>query len=528
MFAVCDHWRRQSGVPHALLQRLQWITERGEDESRWFSSAPGTVYAAVFLSGPSARLHLLSAVPKESGLDPPLLDVSWDLAKLGLQRLLANTWHHVTVNIADQTAQLFVDGQTSSSKEGWIQCMKRDIPPIVPLATSRLGSLPWDYVSSNASVVNGAINAILYGVQAYDHLVKQNDIVSQGTIVMQRNYKFSEKLYAGLGFYMLFGGLGLFTIMIVVMVVEFVDEHQKKMEDDHTRAVANYASILELNALRPVVEFKDGKQFSSLSFESASMIVKLSDEVFGLVLEDLEKLAISSDGAKADLLALLWKSGAKTFKPSERWRAVYEQWAEKETNELSYEGHLVLPQDLWEAFAESYEGNVSTRRGAAIDGPSDGQAVDKDNVKMMRKIRVAPKGGGKAGGKSSSGTRRQTDDSADDSDVSGNVIFQMILPVLMALQSASMYMSAFGFPDIYKSLFSKIMYIASFNFFNIPGLPELVGPLLIFGIGVLVVLILTYFAAVDHRNFLRFASLYVQKRDKVDAPKSVRAAGKSC
>ena len=544
VLAIVDDWIATSSddinkIHSPLLERLYAIVERGSTSFQSFmnvedqASEPDFLawydhtfycYGAVYIDGSSQSIHFVAARPGPT-LEESVTVLTWNLATLGVDRFFTNTWHHVTLAFrVDRTVQLFVDAQTSFSVEGWSQCLKFHLPPIQTLAEAPIMPKSNGAIASpNATVIIGSINAGLYGIEAWSIAPDRELIANEGTQQMQNFFRFSAAYHSALAFYMLLAGFVLLMMMLVGALNDFISERNKKIEEDLKRAQSKYTKILDFAAKDVLfVTMSNGKHYPGLCFDSAKKLLGLSDELFYCVMDELEKLAVSADGAKGDMMALLWNCGRKNYNPPPTLADVYKRWAEKENSEISYDGHFVLPLELWTDFVRSHDGEASVNVPSGFSFPvmqadrarGQGQAAGRGmrGLKGLKGGKGATRGAGRGGGGGSAAS------GGSGSGVSGNLVVQMILPVTMAVQAMGMYMETFKYPLQYLQWFSQFFYWVSLDFFNIPGLPALMEPILQFTLGMFVVLACLYFTFTDHKHWLRLAARYLQRRDIVDLP----------
>jgi hypothetical protein len=243
VWAATDAWTAASGeIP--TITRLVSLIENGQKTTAWFNTDTD-VYAGIYLDGQARSFAFVHTV------DGVLEEVSWDTAFLGVDRIFDGRWHFIAVQFlqgnSNLEAQLWVDGETSHTEEGWRHCLKLDIKPI---RTRNPGDSIFIYNPREETFYAGGLfvighaNVALYDFAIHSRALQTEDMVRYGAAGMDNYFTVARAESITIGVL-----LSLLAVCLVLaMIFEiwryffgvdtsvYLDQNQKRVRNDQTAA----------------------------------------------------------------------------------------------------------------------------------------------------------------------------------------------------------------------------------------------------------------------------------------------------
>ena len=181
VYAVADNWQT-TAYKSPIVTRLYNIIENTAYEVPWFGDS-WNVYSAIYLNGNTQSIHMVWAVPRDG-----LKELRWDTKFISVQRVFDGNWHFIGIVVKNsdanrREAQLFVDGETSFSAEGWIQCLSKRIPQVQylsPTSTMPIFNRRDEDVQTGGVAFLGHINAAVYDFAVHSTALIPDRINSLG------------------------------------------------------------------------------------------------------------------------------------------------------------------------------------------------------------------------------------------------------------------------------------------------------------------------------------------------------------
>ncbi|CUI15393.1 transmembrane protein, putative, partial [Bodo saltans] len=542
--ATTDNMQTDAEVS-PLLDRLQRMIVAGTmDASSWFAD-DWSVYWAVFVDGYSQRIHFVAAGPpgwSRVGFDDEsVFETVWDAASLGITRIFTNRWHHIAIVLevpvnGDQSGvgvglvlRLVVDGETYSGSQGFLRCLPRQLDFISPLWEVNIPDPQHMRIKQGGTMVVGNINAGLYGVMVTSTALAQADIIALGTVPMNNFFNINTAKFFALGFYVTFIAVALLCMMSVGIGVEYISERRKRLTGESMAADLAYMAVVGTSITAEKFKIA-GRDFRLLPVDTLKALLGLENTIFATLLTEIEKLAISADGARADLAAIVWIRGQENYIPTTpQFAAMRDQFKTSEKADLSHDGHFFIPQVLWNDFIDvtiDFWHERIEERSIEEDMLKQAATGKKMQVKVA-KVKVS-KAGGKSGGKSAGGkggkggrgtSMRKLTNTIK---INAAAPLQMIQPVILALQAAGSYLTNFAVPVQFQGVLTSVFQFFTFKWISF-SLPDLFFAVMLFALSVAVTILLFYFCISDHDEWLAFVGKYAAKRDRLDRAK-IRAA----
>jgi hypothetical protein len=205
-FIVSDYWHARDSYASPIMERLITIIESGRAPESSYFQQQWKAYYAVYVSGVSKSIHLITAQPSggtqvngsvmQAGEDN-IMELVFDLDNPAMQltRVFDGNWHFIAVALPSfssrRYAQLFVDGETSYTKQGWRQCFPKgtSMPAFdpVPLETEApVFSAINENVRGGVVAYVGHFNGGVYNVEVHDGFLEQERIIGYGSIGMKQ------------------------------------------------------------------------------------------------------------------------------------------------------------------------------------------------------------------------------------------------------------------------------------------------------------------------------------------------------
>jgi hypothetical protein len=561
-FAVADAREDMVSGLSPLLTRLMTIIENGSPASAWYNSTYN-VYSGLFVDGPGMSLHFVYA---NSQNGPELSDLRWDLASLGLTRLLNGLWHHVAIIIRSENQntklQLVVDGETSESKNGWNQCAVRTPEPIQSLDLAMevaVRNFQAERVLSEGVLFAGYFNGGVAHLQFINKKVELFDMWRTATRAIQSHNAVNESKYIALGSVLVTIGILMIVIMLVTSGKEWFHEERSRLASEELEARGAYKDLW-----RKVPVDACGAPYAPLPFSVALERLECTTKLFTLFIEELK---ICFRHPQNDLVRLLYaKAMAGTadiemevvYPTAAEWQALLPQSlgsATEETGEpdeglsdqngssvakeeqeeekedpaetatafvavAAHHDHdnvleLSSSQDFGSSvklgssvmFASSVQFDAMKTRGVRRNSQRQAGKVD---VKISRNpLSSRASVGGVKGSKQFSG---RTGGSAHHTPKSS----EMVQSVLGVIQSVSVWQTSLKFPQAHLAAFQIAFSAFSLDFSSLVSLSPLVTPLVQLFVGLVVFGVLLFVVEADEKAFLWNLARYVVVRDRLD------------
>ena len=569
--AVTDYFRILSTGESPLLTALrQFVLQGVGSTDSWFGGL--NVYFAVYIDGPSKTLHFCSATDSYADvLDPnsdtvagilgnELFDVSFDLDAMGALRVFTNTWHQIIVIIETPTNQdnsgaqtsgmqvrVVIDGQTSLDST-WTKCLPRTIKNIQPLTYVEAPQIPNSILQQGGAAIVAEPNLVagLHGVFVTPSGLDRATIVTLGTVPMQNKFNANLLNYIVLGFFVCFVGASLLAILLFGVTLQAWEDSQKESEAMLLKLNHHYNKILGIGgAVKDQQETEaahqctltNGKVYAAFHVLTAEKILDLDRELFIELMSEVGKIAISADGAKCDLMALVWKRGQAWYKPNAKYDAMRKPFLNLDRHELSQDGAFFVPVELWNDFVTLLENLVGDKLAQDYLSRKAAQAAtNKFKNKTQAKVNVKVKfGGGKGGGKGGGGgggkgggrgpnSQARGANSSNSSAVNAiSAPTQLIQPVILTFQAMATYVSSgLNLPGAYNTIVKPIATFFTFNWIHL-SLPAILGAAIQFALAIFVAFLLIYFCFWDDHYFMDFVTSFALKRERVDRKRQEQA-----
>jgi hypothetical protein len=179
VFAATDDWVTTAGeLP--TVTRLITIIENGEQTTQWYNN-PAEVYASLYVDGVAKAMNFVHTVNGKMEI------IVWDTQYIGVERVFDGAWHFIALEFVrgktNHEVQLFVDGQTSYTDEGWRRCIKSDLGGV---QARTVGENVYIYnpreetFRSGGVFVLGHANVGLYDFAVHDSALAAEEIVRFG------------------------------------------------------------------------------------------------------------------------------------------------------------------------------------------------------------------------------------------------------------------------------------------------------------------------------------------------------------
>jgi len=507
-FALTDFYEDRETRNSEILSRIQAVVINNRNPAdSWFND-DFHVYASLLVDGASQSLRFIHAKPinETAAGENPVEVLEWRVEELeNVTRLFNGFWHRVHLIFANEfntmTVLLAIDAETSLASPGWKVCANRRLEPIrswatAPLVTSRMSSK----VLSGGVLYVGYFNGGVGMLQFEDYTTKRVALTLRGTPRLKGRAQINVEnwnLLAGL----LFTG-GVFAILAAGVVMRRVRTTQALAEH-----AEGHASIDQYNALllrpEPLRDPSDtSATFNELPWELAKRYLDVSNHEMIVVVREIRLLR--ADEARAEFVRTLWTA---------RRRHVEGLRANEDADKVSTLDPLPLAAD-WNAAVAADIAKAVEEEGAEL-------------FRLSRKKKEQGETGGEGEGAEAKG---EADPPPADGTSGigssgmaaiGSSLFpsfkHLVQPFIHTMQGIAVYSACWSFPDLYKFSWVKVFDFISLDFAQALNVSQLATPFAHFAAGLIVSLLIIYFAVIDNRQFRWNVAKYTQRRDINDA-----------
>eukprot|EP00658_Telonema_sp_P-2_P021480 TRINITY_DN18552_c0_g2_i2.p1 TRINITY_DN18552_c0_g2~~TRINITY_DN18552_c0_g2_i2.p1 ORF type:complete len:1891 (-),score=336.40 TRINITY_DN18552_c0_g2_i2:15-5687(-) len=206
VFATTDSWLTDSGTSPILTELANLIESGGVAGGEIFlqgSLSEWTVYSAIYISGYSQEVYLLTATSNKA-----VEYIRWSVEDVGASRLFNGGWHFLTVTSlirgSSREYQLYVDGQSDPTMNGWVKCNDFEFPAPNVRSTGDTVHVMNDREESvlpGEALVVGQLDGGVFGIRLYtDRVYTQEEIFLLGADGMDNYYSIAvaESLVIGI------------------------------------------------------------------------------------------------------------------------------------------------------------------------------------------------------------------------------------------------------------------------------------------------------------------------------------------
>ncbi len=512
-FAVADAREDLTSGLSPLLTRLMAMLANGSPGSAWYNSTYN-VYSGLFVDGPAQQLHFVYA---NAGSLTPIVDLQWDLPKLGLNRLLNGLWHHVAIIIRSENGntkvQLVVDGQTSESVNGWNQCPDRTPEPVRLLSDREeitVRNFQRERVLRDGVLYTGYFNGGVAHLQFTPEKVSLFDLWRQSTAAIQAHNAIHVERYVILGCALLVIGVCMLCLTILTSGSAWATGERLISELEEREGRTAYAHLWQQ---RP--EDADGSIFPVLPFDVALATVRCNVTTFVTFIGELDANFRDPSVQLVRLLYAKKKAFGVLSDPNIALPTV-EEWSNLFGSDLDAAGDL----DLLRIVVGSDDGSSLDDEDGENTNPleSSDRRRKKDRASANRGAKLDVKvkrsdigisGSAKRGvTKGGSNQRQQGSTTARPS--------ELIQTVLGVVQSVSVWQTSMPFPIGHLVTFKAAFATFSLDFTSLVQVSPLVTPLVQLFVGIVVFGVLLFVMEADEKAFLWNLARYVIMRDVRD------------
>ena len=492
-FAITDGWEDLATGTSPIIDTA--IDVLGGATEGWYTG-DYHVYSSLYVDGAEEKLTFFYADPTVEG--DSTVSLQWDLSALGLTRVFNGAWHRVVIIMhvtnKQPKALLVVDGETSNYKFGFNKCMPRSPARIsdAPAGTAfPVTNVAAERVYANGMLYTGYFNGGIAQLEFTPSRLNLYDLLRSGTFITagHSNVKINHLLVLGLSL----GCIGVILLITLLIMSCCVYSHSQRQTNEETHGAAEN----EYNGFWHAKPLDDhGIPFAYVSWTvGQKWIGNIGEREFVLVAKELR---LQFDFPERELVRSMYYCGMghpeidKSFQ-----QPTAAQWNSLRLSTPEYGPSFVQNSD----FSNKKQAEEMTERTGNDRGASADQA-------------------GKSSGKSFSSAPAHEDaqvvpnDKKEESS-SANPLWQILLPVIMSLQTVYIWFSSIYVSPYYMDTFEKAF---SFIFFDLSAvfakLPTMVTPLVQLFFGAVILGGLLCFVWRDETTFLWYVARYTLVRDE--------------
>jgi len=513
-FIVCDHFENRASGDSPVVNKLIGIARDGEASvQRWFDKS-FRVYASLFVQGSDRSMAFMYADPysadihaaNASGIVASVVDslrseeerariadvqgvqtLRWDFDVIGQRHVFNGAWHHIAIVMENTNkrpaARLIIDGYTSLAV-GWNKCMGRRPTPVQPrnttFATDDVDRAAVASVDEGVMYV-GHFNGGVAHLQFEAEPITTDDIARNGTRAIRIRSAVRKVSMQTVGWTAIFGIAVL--LLLSTQRVKAVRAKQLKAEADEQERLQDLWERKRRNL------FSGG--YTPVPFDAVVEWLAVSPTVLTSIIEYCaeQPKEVRADGRSTAVTAV-----------RVLWIATHPEVMEG--RESLEDIRAVYPTaDEWNAFvmARCGEDGELVQRRAAQGGEGKVKAKAKAKAKAKGKAKAKAKGKAPAAGGATSGM---------------GAVFQSILATFQAM---AIYSASWQLPKVYSGSFLPVFKIASFQAPPSVSTPALITPLVLFCIGAVTLVALSFVLVLDQRGFYALALRFMTRRNHKDS-----------
>ena len=530
IFAVTDARENLHSGKSPLLEKLMEMLSRGSDASSW-SQQGDHVYFGLYLDGPGASLHVVMAnsifdatgrlLPIRSA--PSIVDLSWDLAALGLTRLLNGAWHQVAIILRSENAQtkvqLVVDGQTSATKASWNLCSPRKPIAIWDFSKQKVpvNDPTQERALSSGMVLTGYFDGGLSKLQFSPLVDDIFDVWLRATPAIRELNAISSSKYVAVATVLIIIAAIFFCVMLATSGHEVWEERKETLEYNKKVLLDRYGKLW-----RRCPRDERNVRFRTIPCGAAKHLLGLDDD--NALAAFLAELTIIHKMPELELVRLIYIFGEES-EDDKNLQAPLPTAEEWETRVVARAKEMAAqfdpdPDEETELSSQQPGGLISERGGGAV--------VVAGDLYLSGPQQAAPV--------SSSGATDNSNNHSFSAEAE-DTVKQLVLPVLTVLQSVYVWLSTISIPIHYRvNLGSFISVICADFTAAFASIPPIATPLAQLFLGMFFASALYYFLHQDEQAFMTYIGKYVLRRDalsrgeELDAMQGAAAptSGASC